>query len=474
MEAINTKKQSVGFGKLGSILMIYQLIAYATYTAFTNFPQNVMSEFYGGTQTTTAMNLISGILGYCITYFIVAPRIAFIKNIKRTGILIGIVALIFCAAICIVPPTMPVLWCAFFVCVLITTQLWGCFFVTLIIGNWFPRRKGTVMGIVTMAFPIVTGFCLGIFQGQHASLVARGYSITMANVISFAPYWILAVIGMVLAAIFLKDWPEQAGAYRDNDKSFTAEMANKMLMEELELRKKSVWKRSKIWGCKDWWLQSIGTGMLLTCAIAFMVQIIPVLAKWMPVLHVLAVPNFPLMSNGISAVLFGLGIFACFGSWLLGVIDTKYGVRFAVLITGILMFIAGVLGCINNPWCAVAATWILGLFMGASSNFGLSSVVRYWRHEDYAAVMSGAPPLGVVTGAVFPFLIATLGTKLGYEYAFGFVSLMAVVSIVCTLCFNPMGIARYDNKLRAAAGLPVDDLLEKRYETDFLKLKNQK
>ncbi|NLT39356.1 MAG: hypothetical protein GXX89_02705, partial [Clostridiales bacterium] len=49
--------------------MIYQVFAYAGYTAFTNFPQNVMSQFYGGTTTTTLMNLIGGIVGYLITYF---------------------------------------------------------------------------------------------------------------------------------------------------------------------------------------------------------------------------------------------------------------------------------------------------------------------------------------------------------------------------------------------------------------------
>lgn len=483
------KQQRLGFGGRGTILMVYQMLAYAGYTAFTNFPQNVLSDFYGGTTRLTLMNLIGSLLGYVITYFVISPRLGKMKSVKRVGMCIGVVALVFCALICVVPPTQPVLWQILFVLVLITTQLWGCFFVTLLIGNWFPRRKGTVMGIVTMSFPIVTGICLGLFystyygkvgfdvlgpflgikqqMGQAAAiqmaltpeLMAR---IVPANIVSFSPYWIISVVGLIICGLFLKDFPEQCGAYRDNDRSFTPEMAQQMLIQEQELRAKSVWKRSKIWGCKDWWLQAIPNSLLLSCAMAFMVQIINVLDEHASELSMFAVENFALMSDGKTGVLFILAIFACFGSWLLGVLDTRFGVRTAVLITSVLMLLAGILGLINNIWCTVAATWMLGLFMGASSNFGLSSIVRYWRHEDFPSVYSGAPPIGTVIGAAFPFIVAAIGTNMGYKYAFGFVGIMAIVCIVCNRAFNPRGIIAYDNKLRTEAGLPLDDELEQR------------
>ena len=465
------EQKRIGFGGRGSILMIYQMIAYAGYTAFTNFPQNILSEFHGGTTTLTFMNLIGSLLGYVITYFVIAPRIGKLKSIKRVGMILGVFALIFCALICVIPPSQHVLWCICFVLVLILTQLWGCFFVTMLIGNWFPRRKGTVMGIVTMSFPIVTGICLGLFANVFYGDFGMQMGMTMGNmdasvvhacIIAFSPYWILSVVGLIICGLFLKDFPEQCGAYRDNDRSFTPEMAQQMLVQEQELRAKSVWKRSKIWGCKDWWLQAIPNSLLLSCAMAFMVQIMPILQTHNEELQVLAVPGFSLMSEGYTAVLFGLAIFACFGSWLLGVLDTRFGVRTAVLITSIIMLLAGILGLLNNIWCVVAATWMLGLFMGASSNFGLSSIVRYWRHEDFPSVYSGAPPIGTIIGAAFPFIVAAIGSGLGYAYAFGFVAIMAIICIVCNRLFNPRGIIAYDNKLRQEAGLPLDDELEKR------------
>jgi len=456
------QRKSIGFGPRGTLLMIYQVLAYVGYTAFTSFPQNVMSEFYGGTTTTTLMNLIGGIVGYLITYLIIAPRIGRIKNTKRVGIIIGLISLVFCALICVIPPTMRALWCVAFMLVLISTQLWACFFVTMLIGNWFPRRKGTVMGIVTIAFPIVTGICLNLFMVHFYSLLGSGASLLKAAVSAFAPYWALALAGIIICAVFLKDFPEQVGAYRDNEQSFTPEMANQMLQAELEARKKSVWKRSKIWGCLDWWLLAIPNSLLLSCAIAMMVQIVPVLMGYNEQLRVLAIPSFSLMSQGYSAVLFGLAVFATAGSWILGVLDTRFGTRFAMTVTAVFMLISGILGSIDNVWCVVVACWLLGIFMGAASDFGLSAVVRYWRQEDFPSVFSGAPPLGTVVGAAFPFIIASIAARFTYNGAFLFIGIMAVISLISLALFNPRRLAKYDNKLREAAGLPVDDVLEQR------------
>ena len=457
------QKKSIGFGTRGTLLMIYQFLAYIGATAFTNYPQNVMYEFYGGTKTMTLCNLFGTVFGYLVTYVIVAPRIGKIKNIKRVGLIMGLVSMVLSVFMCVIPPSMLTLWCINFVILFVATQQWGLFFVTLLIGNWFPRRKGTVMGIVTIAFPIVTGICLSLFMTHFYTVLGMSGSLIKATVSAFAPYWIASIVGMLICIIWLKDFPEQVGAYRDNDKSFTPEMAQQMMLAELEARKNSVWKRSKIWGCLDWWLLGIPNSLLLSSAIALMVQIVPVLMGYNEQLKVLAVPGFVLMSEGYSAVLFGLAIFASAGSWLLGVIDTKYGTRFAMSITACFMLLAGILGSIDNVWCVVAACWLLGIYMGAASNFGLSGVVRYWRQEDFPSVFSGAPPLGTVISAGYPFVVATIAAKYSYNGAFLFIGICAVVAIVCLALFNPLRLAKYDNKLRAEAGLPVDDVLERRY-----------
>jgi len=467
------QKKSIGFGTRGTLLMIYQFLAYIGATAFTNYPQNVMYQFYGGTKTMTLCNLFGTVFGYLVTYVIVAPRIGKIKNIKRVGLIMGLVSMVLSVFMCVIPPSMLTLWCINFVILFVATQQWGLFFVTLLIGNWFPRRKGTVMGIVTIAFPLVTGVLLNLFMLQFFSLLGSGATLMKAIFVSFAPYWALSLIGMGICAIWLKDYPEQVGAYRDNDKSFTPEMAQQMMLAEIEAREKSVWKRTKIWSCLDWWLLAIPNSLLLYCAIAMMVQIVPVLMGYNEQLKALAVPGFVLMSEGYSAVLFGLTIFASLGSWLLGVLDTKFGTRFAMALTAAFMLASGILGSIDNVGCVVAACWLLGIFMGAASNYNLSFVVRYWRQEDFQAVFSGAPPLGTFIGATFPYIVANIAARFTYNGAFTFVGICAILAFVCLGLFNPRRLAKYDNKLRAEAGLPTDDLLERRLQEEKQRRKSK-
>ena len=470
------EKKSIGFGARGTMLLVYQFLAYCTYCAFTNFPQNMAGQVMGAEGTPviaqtsiTFINLIGSLLGYCITYFIVAPRIGKMKSVKRTGLSIGVVALLCCAGVTLIPITTTWLWYIFFALVLITTQLWACFFATMLIGNWFPRRKGTVMGIVTMAFPLVTGLGLSVCYSQFfgaimpALMTGQVPDYTMAFVQCFGLYWILGLISILICAIFLKDFPEQCGAYRDNDRSFTPEMAQKMMMAEIEARKKSVWKRSKIWGCKAWWLMAIPNGLLLSCAMAFMVQIIPVLNGYGEALDVLKLSDtFILLNSGPTTVLTGLAIFACFGSWFLGVMDTKFGTKTAVFITSIVMLAAGILGALNNGTALLISLVLIAMFMGASSNFTVSAAVQYWRIEDFPSVFSVVNPVANLINSFGPMVIAALlFTAVGPVPSRVFIAtaIAGAVGLILMLLFKPGHVKAKDDKYRAAAGKPLDDVL---------------
>ena len=466
MDVMDTKpkKDSLyNFGFRGWILVIYQAIGYAVYTALTNYPSNVMSQYYGGATTSTLMSLVGTPLGFVINYLILAPNVGKVKSWKKVSLTCFIIGLCASVLIMIIPPAedqSKINWLWAFAYLINNTCMsyGGCSFTTYIIGNWFPRKRGIVMGISTMAFPIVTGICLSLFMTVYYGALGRTGSMVKANFIAFAPWWALAIIGIILFSIFIKDYPEMVGCYRDNDPSFTKEQAMEMMMKEIENRRTSVWKRKVIWGCLDWYMISLPAGWLLSCAMAYMVQVIPVLYSYGPALDVLAVPGFVLMSSGANAVLFGLAIFALFGSWYLGVIDSKYGPKLAIFITALIMLAAGILGMIHNIICTVAATWLLGLFMGASSNFGLSAVVRYWRGEDFQAVMTGAPPVGMVVSAPLSYVMAALG-KVNYDYAFLLITILAVVCAVMNRIFNEKRLYDYDKKLRIAAGKEPDNVL---------------
>ena len=141
-----------GFGWRGWMLMIYQMIAYIGYVAFTSYPVNVLSSQVGGTTVTTFITMVGSLLSFIITYFIVAPRIGRIRNQKALSLLFGIISMAVGTLIIVIPAdTMRVLWCIVFGCGLLTFPLWANTMTTILIGNWFPRKKGTVMGIVTLS-----------------------------------------------------------------------------------------------------------------------------------------------------------------------------------------------------------------------------------------------------------------------------------------------------------------------------------
>lgn len=56
------QKKSVNFGFRGWMLLIYQAIAFFTFTVFTNFPMNILADLYGGAQKISTIYTIANIL----------------------------------------------------------------------------------------------------------------------------------------------------------------------------------------------------------------------------------------------------------------------------------------------------------------------------------------------------------------------------------------------------------------------------
>ena len=72
--------------------------------------------------------------------------------------------------------------------------------------------------------------------------------------------------------IFIKDYPEQVGAFRDNDRSMTPEVANAIMLAEIENKKTSVWTIGKTLTNREFWFSTITNALLLGTAIGLMSQ----------------------------------------------------------------------------------------------------------------------------------------------------------------------------------------------------------
>ena len=449
------QKKSIGFGFRGWMLILYQAIAYITFQVFTQYPLNILADFYGGANKVSAIYSACAIAGIVVQIILVS-FISKMKSIKAFGSILGAISLVLAFIVMTWFPG--TLWTVAYALINVISVLYATLSLGLLVGQWFPTRKGTVMGIATLAFPIANGllgpFATSVFtpigiagaMGQEINPFFIGGPIFNA----FLPFFIVSVVGWIIGLIFVKDYPEQCGAYRDNDKSLTPEIATQIMLAEIENKKTSVWTYINTIKCKEFWFGTIAVGGLLSCAIGLMSQSMQIV-------------NAGVGEEKYSAVMACVMIFGCIGSYIIGLIDTKIGTKKAMVISCVLMVIAGVLGLLGNGIVLWIAMIFVALFMGASSNFGVSLCAQYWRREDFGRVFALMSPIGSAISSASPVIIAGLlfgatGYK-GHGGAFAFVLIFGIVALVLMLAFNPKSIKARDDKYREKAGKPLDDAL---------------
>ena len=365
-------KKNINLGFRGWMLVIYQFLAFLAFLAYTNWPMNALADIYGGAETLSTIYTVAMIIGI-IAQLILSRNIGKLKNIKVLSIVLGVISMVFALCIMVIPPSMQTLWqIAYFLECLIVT-IWCTFTIGILIGQWFPRRKGTVMGIVTFAFPIGNAL-LGAFAHNVFANMATTHVPDVFG--AYLPFFIISCVGIIIGAIFLKDYPEQVGAYRDNDRSMTPEVAKSMMEQEIQDKATTVWTLGNTLKSRDFWLITIPMGLLLMGAVGLMTQTVPIIGSY----------GFAPDSAEFGMIMLGVAVVACLGSWLLGVLDTKFGTRRAMIIALILMVLSGVFGAMCTLPTMLIALGCIAVFMGASSNFTVSGAVQYWRREDFPSV----------------------------------------------------------------------------------------
>ena len=436
------QKKTVNFGFRGWMLVIYQAIAFLSFMVFTNYPMNILADMYGGAQKLSMIYTISIVVGI-IAQIIIARFIGKIKNVKKVSIILGIVSFVLAFGVVLIPPAAQGLWQICYGLETFFVVLYSTFTIGVLVGQWFPRRKGTVMGIATFAFPIANGlvglFAESVFHGPVPDVFG-----------AFLPYLILSAVGLLIGAFFVTDYPEQCGAFRDNDKNLTPEVAKAMMEAEIKAKANSVWTPGHTLKNRDFWFITIPMGFLLFCAVGIMTQSMSILGNFNAELAPV---------GGFGVVMLGVAVFACLGSWLLGVLDTKFGTKFAITFSVAIMIVGGFVGSIHNVACLLIGMFCVAVFMGASSNFTVSAAAQYWRREDFPNVFACVNPIANAIQAIGPMIVAILATTKGYQAAFIAIGVLGVLSMVLILLFNSKHVKLVDDKYRKAAGLALDDAL---------------
>jgi MFS transporter, OFA family, oxalate/formate antiporter len=442
------EKKTSNFGFRGWMLIVYQFIAFFAFLAFTNWPMNALADMYGGSEKLSTIYTVAMIIGILIQ-LILSRNIGKVSNIKILSIILGVVSMIFALGIMVIPAGMQTLWqIAYFLeCVVVT--VWCTFILGILVGQWFPRRKGTAIGIATIAFPVGNAL-LAPFAGVVFANMATTHVPNVTG--AYIPYFIISCIGIVIGAVFIKDYPEQCGAYRDNDRCITADVAQAMMEQEIKDKKTTVWTLGNTLKNRDFWFITIPMGLLLLGAVGMMTQTVPIIGSY----------GFAPNSPQFGMIMLGIAVVASIGSWLLGVYDTRFGTRKAMLISVLLMVISGIFGAIGTFPTLLIALACLAVFMGAASNFTVSGAVQYWRREDFPSVFARVNPIANLIQAFGPMVIAILLFSKGTAdpaAPFIFVGICGAISLVLLFLFKASNVKESDDKYRKAAGKTLDDVL---------------
>jgi sugar phosphate permease len=287
-------------------------------------------------------------------------------------------------------------------------------------SQWFPRKKGIVMGITTLGNNTATI----LFVPMIAFFMNR-FGITSGIAIFGS---LMIVIGLA-AAFSLKNTPEEAGCFPDN---ITPEQEKEFDIPPIASLKEdtgyvSQWTLGKILSTKEFWLVSIALALCFLGTIAGIVQ------------NVIRIQEFGFSEN--NAILFNslfAGI-ACFGSYFWGWVDQKWDTKKAIFwfsifyASGFFINTLAYKAGISVPILFVSM-FILSWCLGGTANFSISMTSSLWGRKDF---MKAFTPLNIIitggrmTGFAFIafFSSFTPGTLQGSYIAGGFLFVIAAILI---------------------------------------------
>lgn len=272
--------------------------------------------------------------------------------------------------------------------------------------NWFVQLRGRSLGIITIGCPLFTATGIATLSWGVAN-----YGFTH----SYIGVGIVVLVLAALVALFIKSSPEEVGLYPDGSDceiaSSTGEVQSIPLKEVLS-------------NSGSWWL-IISFGILQFCIVAMMAFYVPRLA-W--------------TGTDSTIYLFWLAVAAILGmpiSFILGVIDDKFGTVVASIVLSVTFLIALfallTMGPEKNniPLIITAAIGLAGV-TGGTPNLHPSITTYVWGRDKYQAANRWIMAIQAVMMAfALPFMSYIMDTHQGnLDLAYKIMIVLVVIAIV--------------------------------------------
>lgn len=276
--------------------------------------------------------------------------------------------------------------------------------ITSLIANWFPRKKGLAMGIVSMGPPVCTIIMVSVLTMliNYAGL-SRGVMVISGSVILLA-----------IAAYFIVfDKPEMCGETPDNIseeemKLFVEEEANTATLTTKELVK-----------MKDFWLIVAVVGILSLVTTGLMAQFLV---------------RYTTSGYKESTAIMMLSVTAAvgiFGSVLCGNMVNKLGTKRAYVFYVIIYVVALLINSTNINILVIISIPLLGLIITVLHNFMTAFQVSVFGRTNYSVANALVFPI-INTMGQGAFMVISLCIKAFGEvrYAYVIFAVLLIVSLV--------------------------------------------
>ena len=415
MSNSTAKKQGMNsFGKKGWAVVIYTLLIYL-FTCVTNDTLNVTVGVFGTVLGVDPNSLlpfaaVGGFVGVVLS--LIVGAIIAKKNVKMpTTVLFVILGILF--AVNGQARILPV----YAISAILSTavaQTLNLVCTQQIMSNWFPKKKGIALGWATMGMPICSAVMVAVFEG-------------MFNIDISAPYWLMLVICLVLAvitAVWFKNYPEEAGAYPDNEPVDPEEQKKTL---EFMASYKSQWTVGKLLKNKEFWMLVLIFGFLFMGLVATVAQLIPRINSLLPT------PN-----DGLGIMWLTIAsVIGIPGSFAWGYVDQKIGTGKTNRIFCVCWAITMILSCIGMQIRSLPLTIVTvvlyALLNGGLGNMMPSMFISVFGRFDFAQANKIGMPIVICLRSITMIIMPIILTAAGADQAMGYRNVFLVISILSVI-----------------------------------------
>ena len=289
----------------------------------------------------------------------------------------------------------------------------------VLVANWFPKKKGIVMGYTTMGHNLATAAFvpLIVFLVGKLGVHKAGLPISIAVII-------LGVVGL----IFVRNTPFERNMYPDNVSKEVYEAEY-----DTDATDDGGWTTGKLLKCDQIWIVAIVTGVFQICSVGTMSQMV---GRSTSLLVSFGANEATATVTAVS-IMSVCAVIGVVGSFLIGVLDQKIGTKKAMIFFGIWYACALLCNFTNTK----AGFWIsiimIGIGIGGSANFTTSLPASVFGRQGYDKVNSVLFPIqGIITAMTFAingFVMNMTGGNVRYAYIID--ACLAVINVLLIVFF---------------------------------------